>query len=740
MSVTRGKEYQSEVALLSRNIIVEGTAATEKTKRGPQIFIGTSGRVRGVLAYRAGQQNVLGAYPFHFHMLGNAPTSYFTDNTVYRSYYRCFTVHGTNYAKILKNVAFHVDGNCFYLEDGVEEGNTFQNNFAGYIHPIGTPAGGFSQDGMTFESSETLTQPADAGAAGFYISNPNNDYIGNAASGGVSGFSMPVLPRPIGLSRINKNIIPSARPFGKFTKNTAHSSGYFALQTGGCIYFGGNLQEQPLPDYKFKLIYNSGRWSFPTRNEENTESITPLLTQNKVWLCNAGLLFWGERLDIDDWKSYDSIRSLTILSRSIVRNGYANAKSANLKSQFPGNREDFEPQAGFQLYDTGTQTILADMTYENFKYQPSLGYYRPSVLYSMTHSDQYKPEGMTSFNGFKYINVDYDAIVRLDKRETGSSRMFNFLNPDGSVVLKDTSQIVGGWPSWWDISEDCDFQNVWNTWVCSNSESQQVARIDLRVPGYTKERNEALPPSPETYIGYVSQFGAPEKQMTVTINEGITGVTGPTGWYVSLDEGSPGTVELWLSQLPVGKSIIFSMQYPPGTEFDIQRIFKWYSDLDSEVKKANSLDDVLTGDGLLYYFDGENYLYLKLVDPQLNYGDLRYEDFVVYGTRWWDLHYSIKTNLNTLFTPVQRVGPPAKLPPQGISLQSIQILQASPFVQDFCTDRLPTTELSSCDDILLQGLCNEFYILAGPFCSLTCGRCTNVPTPRLASQDSSAFD
>jgi hypothetical protein len=58
-----------------------------------------------------GATNVLGAYPFHFHMLGDvsnagrgggstrdvsdvsgaprAPSSYITDSAVYRSFYRC---------------------------------------------------------------------------------------------------------------------------------------------------------------------------------------------------------------------------------------------------------------------------------------------------------------------------------------------------------------------------------------------------------------------------------------------------------------------------------------------------------------------------------------------------------------------------------------------------------------------------------------------------------------------------
>eukprot|EP00889_Picochlorum_renovo_P002407 jgi/Picre1/29437/NNA_004825.t1 len=131
-----GDEYQSEVALMSRNIILMGTKGTEDNGIGPQIFLGGGGgRIRGLLTYRAGQRNVKGAYPFHFHMLGASPESYFIDNVVYRSYYRCFVVHGTRQTVVERNVAFDASGHCFYLEDGAEEENVFMSNLAAFVHP-----------------------------------------------------------------------------------------------------------------------------------------------------------------------------------------------------------------------------------------------------------------------------------------------------------------------------------------------------------------------------------------------------------------------------------------------------------------------------------------------------------------------------------------------------------------------------------------------------------------------------
>ncbi|KAI8104351.1 hypothetical protein M9434_002909 [Picochlorum sp. BPE23] len=726
-----GDEYQSEVALMSRNIILMGTKGTEDNGIGPQIFLGGGGgRIRGLLTYRAGQRNVKGAYPFHFHMLGASPESYFIDNVVYRSYYRCFVVHGTRQTVVERNVAFDASGHCFYLEDGAEEENVFMSNLAAFVHPIGPPASGFSQDGMTFEERPGVSQPADAGAAGFYISNPNNIVIGNAASGGVSGFSFPVLSKAVGMSR-NADISPATRPFALVTGNTAHSSGYFSLQTGSCMYFGGSLREESLSNYEFKLIYNSGRASFPTRSLDGSTQETAEMRNNKVWLCNSGVLFWGDRMNVLEWTSYDTIRSLTLFSKSIVDGAFVSAESKNAEAaNFPGNREDFEPQAGFQMYDTGTQTILNRMTFANFKYLPNLGYYRPSVIYSMTHSDQYKPEGMAALQSFTYQNVDYDAIVRLDKKETGSSRMFNFIAVDGSAVEETSNQIVGGWPAWWDVSPGCFFQEVWNTWVCPQQPQQAIARIDARVPGYTKKREEALPPSPTNYIGYISQFGSEEKRMTVTINEGITGVTGTTGWYLSLDKGSPKSLELWVTQLPIKTYIIFATQYPPGTQFSIQRIFKWYSNLNEEVNQVSSLDEVLQdGNVLSYFFDG-TYLYLKLVDPQQNNLNLVLDNVTVYGTRWWDLHYDIDTNLSTDFASLpSRAGPPEAISAGTLpTSRSEDIVPSDPRISDNCRDYYPFPGRSNieefCYNVLINGNCNDAYITSGGYCALTCGKCS----------------
>jgi hypothetical protein len=735
-----GEEYQSEVALLTRNIMVMGTSEVEATNIGPQIMLGGTKRhrIRGVLAYRMGQRNVKGAYPFHFHMLGSSPESYMFDNVVVRSFYRCFVVHGTSNVQVMRNVAFDAAGHCYYLEDGVEEGNTFAHNLGAYVHPIGPPAGGVSQSGETFEERPEATQPADAGAAAFYVSNPNNDIIGNAASGGVSGFAYPVLQKPIGISR-TVPIVPAARPFGIFQGNTAHSSGYYSLQTGGCMYFGGSLWEEPQSGGTFKLKYNSGRSAFPNRDAGPSD--TPLLSNNKVWLCNNGVLFWGERMNIDKWTSHDSIHAVFLLSRSIITEMYASATSGNAASGFPGTRSDYEVQAGIQLYDTGTQTILDQTTFANFRYQPELGWYRPCAIHSMTHSDQFKPEGMVRMGQTTYENTDTNAIIRVDKRETGASRFFNIVAVGGSATLQSTSQIVGSWPAYWDLSgSSCIFNDAWQAHSCSKMANEDIARLDIRIPGYTVPRDSAVPPTPENYAGYLSQFGSVSKRMTITKNEGITGVTGDTGWYIRFDQGAPTTTEVWISQLPIQKYIILAMPYPSGTSFSIRRIFKWYGQMDANVTPVASLAEVVSGDGLKYHFDG-TYLYVKLADPQFNSGSLVHEGLVVYGTRWWDLHYSIKTTNLGSSTFVSRSDPgppPAYAGGRSVTLVKVPDAQAgaqTEYGANGANEEGASTTIFACDDyhfrgpegsceeVLIDGRCGSGYVRAGGYCRASCLAC-----------------
>lgn len=123
-------------------------------------------RIQNVELFHVGQAFRLGRYPIHFHMNGDMPSSYVKECAIHQSFNRATNIHATNYITIESNVIYDIYGGAYFLEDGVEIGNVFKNNLAVFVKT----------------SSSLLNE--DSLPAAFWITNPNNTYIGNAVAGG----------------------------------------------------------------------------------------------------------------------------------------------------------------------------------------------------------------------------------------------------------------------------------------------------------------------------------------------------------------------------------------------------------------------------------------------------------------------------------------------------------------------------------------------------------------------------
>jgi hypothetical protein len=279
---------------------------------------------------------------------------------------------------------------------------------------------------------------------------------------------------------------------------------------------------------------------------------------------------------------------------------------------------------------------------------------------------------------------------------------------------------------------------VWQAWPCAKHPDQTVGRLDVRIPGYTFDRaNAVVPPTPANDMGYVAQFGRDVAgnllSMTVTRNEGVTGVTGPTGWYFHFARGAPKETTIFLTQVPVGRYILYASRYPAATTFTIRRIFKFYPDLDRAVAPAASIAEVVNdAAGLKYYFTG-SVLYLKLVDPQaVPEYNLEREGVVVYGTRFFNLHYRVQAanadgallDAAGLFfrLPTPDPGPPAKVaPPVAAAAAAAEVVPAVGPEARQCDDVAPFG--TTCAALVERGLCESAYLAAGFWCGASCGRC-----------------
>ena len=65
----------------------------------------------------------MGRYPIHFHMIGRVTKSYVIGNAIHHSYNRAVTIHGVHYLRVTDNVAFHIMGHTYFMEDGIETKN-----------------------------------------------------------------------------------------------------------------------------------------------------------------------------------------------------------------------------------------------------------------------------------------------------------------------------------------------------------------------------------------------------------------------------------------------------------------------------------------------------------------------------------------------------------------------------------------------------------------------------------------
>lgn len=176
-------DIRAEVALLSRNVTVQGTA-----DMGGHIMAmdGAGLYLEGAELWRMGQADVLGRYPVHWHMLGDASGQYARNLSIHESFQKGITVHGTSNTVVEGNVIHDHQGHGLFLEDGSETGTHILGNLV------------FS----TRKNEAGLPIPTDGDqVSSYWIENANNFLVGNHAGGSESnGFWIIPQADPHGLS------------------------------------------------------------------------------------------------------------------------------------------------------------------------------------------------------------------------------------------------------------------------------------------------------------------------------------------------------------------------------------------------------------------------------------------------------------------------------------------------------------------------------------------------------------
>lgn len=232
-------DYRSEVADLSRNVIIE--SADPEGVRGHTIYHQfSSGGISYARFAHLGKEGVLGRYPIHFHLVEDTMRgSGVTGAAIVDSGNRWVTIHGTQFLVVRDCVGYRSVGHGFFLEDGTEVFNLLDRN-------LGVQA----RRGKRLPK-QVLNFDFNEGAA-FWWANGRNSFTRNVScendeygfrydSQSNRGFDSHLAVRtPAGGE---ETIDIRTLPFYRFEGNEAHTEGVY-----GMVFAGNNTGGNPIRD------------------------------------------------------------------------------------------------------------------------------------------------------------------------------------------------------------------------------------------------------------------------------------------------------------------------------------------------------------------------------------------------------------------------------------------------------------------------------------------------------------
>ncbi len=228
--------YRGEVALLSRNVVVE--SADPDGVRGHTMYHRhSSGSISYAEFRHLGKAGKLGKYSLHFHRVGDTMRgSSVIGASIWDSGNRWITIHGTNGLVVRDCVGYGSVGHGFFLEDGTEVDNILDGNLAVQACR-GAPLPG---QVFAFDRNE---------GAGFWWANSRNAFMRNVAvECDQYGFRYEAPAEPRFDPRLNvrgtdgSSALVDIRtlPFIRFQDNEAHAQRRYGVNLGGGPGDGAN--------------------------------------------------------------------------------------------------------------------------------------------------------------------------------------------------------------------------------------------------------------------------------------------------------------------------------------------------------------------------------------------------------------------------------------------------------------------------------------------------------------------
>ena len=551
----RTVDERAEVGLLTRNVMVRGDSATSEGGYGGHLM-GTGGtlRVSGVTLRFMGQRGLMARYPMHWHMMGPVDGQYFAGSSVWGSFNRCVTVHGTDNARVEDNVCHDNLGHGYFLEDGAETGNLIAGNLG-----VGTRT---LDDGVL---------PTDNRAATFWITNPDNTVRGNAAAGSQGfGFWYALPASPTGLST-GQPELPRNTPLREFSNNVAHSN-----RRGGL-----HVDDGPRPDGTTETVFYAPR----TDPNDASTAVVADFTGLTAWK-HPGRAIWlrGRDHRLSSAVVADNgIGATFASSETFVEDALFVGESANDAGDVFGDGS----RRGYEFYDG---RVGADrVTFANFLGSGAIPW---SALGFLRNNGFSVSTG--NFAGdvaFVSANRYYLETPHADK---DGDKAAVFLDRDGDVTGTAGAYVVPNQPFL--VTPSCTLRAEWNAYICGQRYVGLSVRSDAEtVAPLTITRDDAAA---------LTLVGVPDNP-----NSAHSSVLPGRAYMVQFAGTAPLRPRISLNRTLEGEWLRLTLPYPQAA-LSVVRDYNSSNPLPA----ATDLAELEASPGDRYWYDAETgMLHLKLV-------------------------------------------------------------------------------------------------------------------------------
>ncbi|XP_035252013.1 cell surface hyaluronidase-like isoform X1 [Anguilla anguilla] len=607
--VVDGVDMRAEVGLLTRNIRVQSEMESAcygynhchlfkqdtfgghiKIQKGFHSF-----HMSGVELIGLGQQN-RGSYPVHFHLAGDVderggydPPTYLDNLSVHHCFSRCVTVHNTHGLLVKDVVGYDTLGHCFFLEDGVEQRNTFYHNLGLLTRP-GTILPTDRDETMCLNiraavyGDYTPSPSTDCMAVStFWIANPNNNLIGNAAAGSQDVGMWFIFHRvPTGLS---EGWYPEGQaeltPLGIFRSNRVHSN----FKAGLFIGKGVKTTHASANNPREYLTIDNARYR-PHLDADPTKPRAAALIDGLIAFKNNDHGAWARGGDVifkncgfadngigltlasdgtfptDEGSSLEVMDSIFVGESSNVgshggQNRYWGKGTNNIYRTLPRNKTF--PIRGFQVYDGPVR--LTRCTFK--KFSPTVDRFSSAVGFSMKNAWQGSPQ-----NNISAIKMERTVGLNVFFGQPGPWFGANDMDGDKTSIFHDLDGSLTGYPDSYVARADnylirhpgCLTVPRWNGVICHGQYAQlyiQARRPENLTLVMMRER---YPNHPLTLQGV--NRGAPYQQYQPVVML-------QQAYSIFWHSGVPEEIILYPINFNRKDWILLALCFPRGTAFKV---------------------------------------------------------------------------------------------------------------------------------------------------------------------------